>query len=386
MKTIMRSGIIFAAALATSAAWAATKTTEVEGVAAVVNNDIAMARDKAIDDAKRKAVEQIAGTHVSAQSITENFQLVEDRVYSKASGFVRNYKILSEFKDEGVYRVKINATVDDKAIADNLSMIFKTKPRVIVMIAEQNIGSKGFSYWWGSSGYVSNMDLMQTTLISKWQPLGFKFVDPGMLSDKLQVRGAMRKPELNNKAALSIGRSADADVAIVGKVLVTDAGPVMKDMKMHSYHAVGTLRIINVDTGEIIAVADDTGVGQHITPNIGGRAAIKGLAAKIADKLQKQIMAKWTAEAASARSLELVVNGVRNTKMLKAMTKVIREEVRGVESAKIRRRRGKKAYLSIRVRATANEFGQDLESKKYQGFKLELVDVSKARLKVSLVQ
>ena len=112
-----------------------TETT-VEGVAAITNDDKAIARDRALDDAKRKAVEQVAGAQVSAESISENFELVQDRIYSRASGFVKNYQIVSELEAEGVYRVKIKAQVDQGAIAQDLSVLFADKPRVIVMVAE----------------------------------------------------------------------------------------------------------------------------------------------------------------------------------------------------------------------------------------------------------
>jgi hypothetical protein len=377
------AGMLLASALAIAPAIAEagdSETVEIEGVAAVVNNDIGMARDKAIDDAKRKAVEQVAGTQVSSESLTQNFQLVEDKIYSRASGFVKQFSIASEFKDQdGTYRVKIKATVDKGALADNLGQLFKEKPRVIVMIAEQNVGGKGFSYWWGNTGLASEMDVMQTALIEKWQPKGFKFVDPGMLKGKLRVTKAMSNPALGDQDVLSLSKGADADVAIVGKVLVTDAGQVMEGVKMRSFHAVGTLRILNVDTGEIIAVADETGVAPHIDANMGGRLAIKALAAKLGDDLEKKILTKWTAEAASAVELELVVEGAKG-KQLDVLQKVIQSQVRGVEQISLRRREKGRAFFTVRVRQDANAFGREVEEKTYEGLTVEVGEVTKARV------
>ncbi len=373
------------ALLGPATARAAEETIEVEGVAAVVNGDVAIARDRALDDAKRKAVEQVAGAQISAESITENFQLVEDKIYSRAGGFVKNYQIVNELKDsDGVYRVKIKATVDSKAIADNLDQIFQEKPRVIVLVAEQNVGSKGFSYWWGNSGFVSDMDIFQTALIGQWQPKGFKFVDPALLQDKLQVKGAMQKAGLTDAAVVSIGRDADADIAIVGKVLVSDAGNVMDGVKMHSFHAVGTMRVLNIDTGEIVTVAEDTGVAPHVDPNLGGRAAIKVLAQKLATTLESKMMAKWTEEASSARELEVVAKGVQNSKMITEITRVIKDEIRGVESIRLRRRQGGNAFFTVRVRARASDFGHDLEQKSFSNFKVELQDVTRTKVVLSL--
>jgi hypothetical protein len=384
MKIISISLTLVALAGTASAARAETQTIEVEGVAAVVNNDIANARDKAIDDAKRKAVEQVAGSHVSSESITQNFQLVEDKVYARASGFVKTYAIASEFKDQDTYHVKIKATVDASAVAENLDQIFKTKPRVIVMIAEQNVGGKSFSYWWSSAGFASEMDVMQTALISQWQPRGYKFIDPGLLRGKLRLTKAMQNPQLADTDVVTLSKGADADIAIVGKVLVSDAGPVMDGVQMHSFHAVGTLRVLNVDTGEIIAVADDTGVSPHIDPNIGGRAAIKALASKIGDDLEKKILTKWTAEQASAIELELEVAGAKDTKALNELQRVMEEQVRGIEKMTLRRRAKGKAFFDVRVRADAMAFSKDLESKSYKDFTVNVQDVSKQRIKISL--
>lgn len=357
---------------------------EVEGVAAIVNNDIAMARDKALDDAKRKAVEQVAGSRVSSESITQNFQLVEDRIYAHASGFVKSYQIASELKDHDTYRVKIKATVDAGAVVENLDQIFKVKPRVIVMIAEQNVGGKGFSYWWGSSGLTSEMDIMQNTLIALWQPHGFKFIDPGMLRGKLKAVKALQNPALSDNDALTLSRGADADIAIVGKVLVSDAGPVMEGVQMHSFHAVATLRVLNVDTGEIVTVADESAVAPHIDPNVGGRAAIKALASKLGDDLEKKILARWTAEAASAAEIELIVAGAKDTKVLNEIQRSIESEIRGVERVTLRRRAKGNAYFTVRVRSDAMSFSRDLEAKTYKDFSLSVQDVSKQRIKIQV--
>ena len=357
----------------------AAEVVEVEGVAAIVKDDVAQARDRAIDDAKRKAVEQVAGTRIQAESVTRHYRMVEDRIYSRASGFIARYRILSELREQNVYRVRIEASVDDRALVEDLSLVMKTRPRVIVMIAEQNVGRSGFSYWWGK-GHVADLDILQTALVEAWQPRGFKFVDPALLQDKLAKSSALTQPSLTNQAAVAIGRSADADVAIVGKVLVSDGGPVMKGVDMRTFNAVGTLRILNVDTGEIIAVADRAATAAHVDGNLGGRAAIRALANKLTDDLERRIVTRWTAEAAGTRRLEVVVEGVRGARMARALARGIRQQVRGVESVRVRRRDRKTAYLSVRLQGTARDFGHDLESKRFGGVRLRTVSVSGAKL------
>lgn len=379
----LTGALLGALVLTASAARAEVKEATVTGVAAIVDGDVAIARDRAIDDAKRKAVEQIAGAQISAESVSVDFELVSDRITSRASGFVKTYTIVNELKEEGVYKVEMKAQVDAGAIAQDLSVLFAEKPRVIVLVAEQNIGAKGFSYWWGSSGYVADLQMAQTTLIENWKPKGFKFVDPALLAGKLRVKGAMKKPDMADDHAVLIGRNADADIAIVGRILVSDAGAVMEGLKMHSYQAVGTLRVLSIDTGEVLAVADDTAAAPHVDANVGGRTAIKALTQKLAGKLESRVMAKWTQEASSSRELEVVVHGVKTSKQVRAIREAIEAKVRGVESVRVRRRKRGKAYLTVKVRARAADFARDVEALEELGLGVEEVTRARVALRAS---
>jgi hypothetical protein len=51
-----------------------------EGQAAIIAGNTVIARDKAIDDALRKAVEQTVGAVVSSGTMSENFKVVHDRI------------------------------------------------------------------------------------------------------------------------------------------------------------------------------------------------------------------------------------------------------------------------------------------------------------------
>src|SRR5690606_9756844 len=69
--------------LSRSVALAKNAKVKAVGVAAIYRGDRAAARDKAVQDAQRKAVEQAVGTLVSSETVTENFQLLSDKIYSR---------------------------------------------------------------------------------------------------------------------------------------------------------------------------------------------------------------------------------------------------------------------------------------------------------------
>ena len=67
-----------------------------EGVVAVTGENMAIAREKAIDDALRRAVEQAVGTMISSDTMTNNFAVVHDKILAQTSGYVKSYQIIKE--------------------------------------------------------------------------------------------------------------------------------------------------------------------------------------------------------------------------------------------------------------------------------------------------
>ena len=81
-----------------------------EGQAAC-EDSTAHCRQAAIADALRKAVEDAVGVFVESRTKTKNYRLVEDTIRMTSEGFVRKYRILDEWLDSKICRVKIEAQV-----------------------------------------------------------------------------------------------------------------------------------------------------------------------------------------------------------------------------------------------------------------------------------
>jgi len=104
----------------------------------------------ALSDAKRKAVEQGIGTLIASQTVVKNFQLISDRIYSKADGFVKSYKELgSRQESDGSFVVKIEAEVTailDEVVKDQMAtdllLQWMHKPRFMFLIDEENVGDR----------------------------------------------------------------------------------------------------------------------------------------------------------------------------------------------------------------------------------------------------
>ena len=93
-----------------------------EGVASLQYSED-VARDRALKDALRNAVERAMGTFISSSTIVENYRLIEDRILSKSEGYVKSYRILSEEKKDGLYRIRILAQVSGGKLEEDLKGI-----------------------------------------------------------------------------------------------------------------------------------------------------------------------------------------------------------------------------------------------------------------------
>jgi len=65
---------------------AAAETVTVKGMSFYEPGREAVAREKALDEAKRAAIELAVGTQIEARSLVEDFQVVKDQIFSRTTG------------------------------------------------------------------------------------------------------------------------------------------------------------------------------------------------------------------------------------------------------------------------------------------------------------
>ena len=129
MRTIIKAFFSFTAIslLSLSAFYETSAAREIEiqeavGSARMYSGEEKKARDEALRDAMKKAVEQGVGTVLASETEVENFQVVSDRILKKSKGTIKSYRILREGAvDNGInYEVVISAVVDDDLLNQSM--------------------------------------------------------------------------------------------------------------------------------------------------------------------------------------------------------------------------------------------------------------------------
>jgi len=206
-----------------------------------------VARDEALRDAMRNAVEQAAGVFIAAQSETQNYQLVKDVIFSRARGFVQKYTILSEKRDDdGVYVVEIRAVVKTKAVADSwldyrAILVEKGMPRLMVVVAETVDGTAG------------DANTAQTRIENALLKDGFSLVNKEQVKDNdaRDLKAAALADDLAKVAAISTRYKADIVVIGKSRAVLTRRRPIYGVMN-YLYNADAEVRAIRTANAKVL--------------------------------------------------------------------------------------------------------------------------------------
>jgi hypothetical protein len=118
-----------------------TRTVVAEGRAAI-NFDrggVPAAREAAIAQALRAAVEKATGVFVSARTLTSNYQLVQDEVTTRAEGFATLGEIVSEQVRGDEVRVTIRALVSLRPLAERLKALNLTRAWTVRVTGDRGV-------------------------------------------------------------------------------------------------------------------------------------------------------------------------------------------------------------------------------------------------------
>jgi hypothetical protein len=366
---------LFLAASALSVSAQETKTVTAEGVAGIQGNAKDIARDAAIEDAQKRAVEQAIGILIDSQTQVENYQLISDKILSQTKGYITRYNVAGETEDSGLLRVRINAEVSLGKLTDDLSGIGillgqMHKPRTMIMVAEQNINHEWYAWWWGYHGQAMDMGVVENTIIDVFTQKGFEFIDHDAAEKNIKVTAAYKIQDLTADQARTLGNQADAEVVIVGKAVAKLYGDIGGGMM--SAQADMSVRAIRTDTGQILASATTHGAAVHITPETAGTEALKKAANAAAEQMAEKILAVYSKEVGGTKSVNIVISGLNKTQFVK-FKDVLRNQVRGIKDLHERSFANNTAKISVDTRGSAQSLSDELLLKDFGTFGVEVV-------------
>ncbi len=353
----------------------------VDGYGNIFQGEKLIARDAAIKDALRNAVEQVVGTMISSQSKVENYQLISDEIYSKSKGFVQKYEITSEAAEGSTYHVKIKAYVSkngvkDKLMALHLLMVQQNMPRVVIFL-KQNMYGEGWSYYGDQNSMAE--EKLKEVMVNK----GFFVVDKDQAQKNVDRNSLVAASNGDVTAAQKLALMYKADIIVTGKVI----GNVKTNNLYGGYLSASltvSLNAIKTDTGKIIAIASGNRNLAPVSDKINGINKVSDmLIPSVTDELITKIMNKW---ASGSKYVHITLNDVTYSNY-RDFGNFCKERIRMVDNVYKRGFSGGVASLDLETKKSGAEIADEISLRASAlPFKVEIVDVAKDAIILRKVQ
>lgn len=362
----------------------ATMTVTAEGVAAVINNSQAAAREKAIDDGLRRCVEQAAGSIVTTETFSSGYRVLQDQVLTNASGYIRRYKIISERTEAQLYRVKIQAEVGKTNLMTDLKalgllQILAGKPKIMFVIDEKVAGLFGTTAW-------ETIGQTESTLSEEFINLGFTVVDPQIVKANITKQKALDLIAGNDQAAAAAGLQVGAQIVIVGKALSKNAGGKIFNSQLQSLQAVIQARVVRTDNAQVIGARSSRTSKAHLDEAQGGTIALESAAHQLATLLAQDITTKWRGETYGRnREISMHLSGLVSYRHLSFIRNFLVKEIEGVKAVHQRSFLAGVAELSLDYSGKSSHIADRLANHKFRGFRLEPVQVTLNKLVLNVI-
>ncbi len=365
--------------LTVAESFAETETVTADGVATLQDNQ-AISRDNAVNDALRKAVEQAVGLMLSSETLVESGQMVRDSIYSKTQGYIKQYKIIKEQPSQGVYLVTVSAVIGVSELKNDLGALGLLqarvgKPRTLFVVTERHIGSDALSVLPGGE-----IGAVEAAMKEEFSNMEFNVIDRRLLNDVVQVSPAS---ELSNAVVREAGKKLNAEIVIKCTAQVKE-GPRTPGSPVGSYLADITASAIRVDNGQVLASGRGEGRARHVAQNSGENSALDQAGRAVSKKLIEQIIAKWVVETSGVQMTQITLRGLKDTKELLKVKEFIAGQLRGVQNIIQRSYEKGTAILDVSAKSNAQQLGDELSVTNIPNFTLEITGITANTLEIKI--
>ena len=295
-------------------------------------------RESALRDARRLAVEQVAGSFVDSSTLTTNGMVELDNIYTNSKGFIGKTTVLSENFSGGIYKVRALIDVDQNPNPELLrqvqAVMALNDPRIAVVVFKENS--------------TVHEEAIESAIMDRLISLNFThMIDPTITAGLHNAQ--MLESLYNGRPVSGIGSSFGADFIVLGKCYTTSSNIKIPDFK-GGYLETGlndgrtelTAKIIRLDTGNILETftVETSGIGEGNSS--AERQALKNMAEQAAAKVDEKFRRigarntkgiQITAVSGDYNKIQYFANDIRG--------------LAGVQSVYVREYRGGKAIIDI---------------------------------------
>ena len=340
------------------------------------------AKDEAIAQALRTAVEEGCGVFLTAQSKTEDYKLVYDKVLANAVGYVREHKVVSVTLVEGVTVAKVRVLVSTRKFEEDWASIAHTlqqenNPRVVVAIVESTFQSTS-----GPAFEVKESGVIQGKIEDFFLSKGITLMDRATAASvsKRDVLLAAIKDDVNELA--SLGARFSADVVVTGQATAKYGKELeIAGQTLYQYTATLNVRVVQTDSARVLASKSFGPVTVNVLQRGGGEdKALEKLGNDCAPQLLTAVVEAWRKRANVSRTVQVSISG-----MDFETWKVFKEEaqtIRGIQAVRLREITESLANIDVEYRYSNETLADRLTE--FKKVKLAILEITANRVKMKV--
>lgn len=316
-----------------------------------------VAREKALDEAKRAAIEQAVGTLVESRTVVEDFQVVKDQIFSRTAGYLKNLNVLEEKKsDLGTYEVTIEAEVEIADLVSDMDRFnrilgWQKNPRVAIVL--------------------------EPGLAGEYLAAGRKTA--GLLTNKLKADG-LKVFNYDGAGGVQMGLLVSLNLELGSKATK------FQDLDLTLNEISLSANIYRPGDGEILAAASAVkslpGENRLQALDKGARSCVDA----IWRDLRRKLTATWEKELYSEREVSLIVKNISSHAAAEEIAFILKSDLAGVRDAGVIAFRDQAAEFGIRYRGWPEQLVNELQmsyfKNKYFSVDLEAVSGNKIILRI----
>ena len=336
----MRASLIMVALAVPALAAAQEPMFEALGQAPIVAGDRVRARERALDEALRQAVEQATATVLEPAELVARASYLKLQIYPRAKTYVTTYRVLDEGEQPpGTFQVHLSAAVATARLARDLSAggavatPSSRKLRAVVCATVQGDGA--------DAPAAAEKALRELVVARNVEPMpGPQPCDPS--------------------SAAGVVRSGNARAALTAEVQVTPGGDI-RGTTFVGAGARATVKLVEPD-GRVSAAGDAERGGYAPSPADAATMAARAAVVEAARTIDPALAQRWSSggDAGPAGGVAVRVRGVERWAEYQALTRAL-ASLPGVAAVEPRRFVRGEIDLVVRTASAASQLAGHLQ-------------------------
>ena len=328
----------------------------VAGQAVIRGDDVVGAREEALQDAMEKAVTRAVTAELPPKTLnTYVRRVLKDRIYQRASRYVRRYTVAQEEKAGALYHVTLEIELARHALKREVQAIVDALPqrpflRALLLVSTQDP--------------TPGAERVEETLRKAWANEGVQLVDLPAGDTVHPVDVPEVGTDLSDATAKKLGTLSGADVVVRGHGAAAS----------ETTRATLTLHALATDGAVIgtVSLPKTTPVGEGPPREA---PPLQQLAREGAAALLQLLLDRVGADPGAPTLVRLTLTNVRRSRDLKALAAALRAHVPGVRDVRQRSYRRRTAELEVVMQGSAKSLADALARRSFPNFKLKIKSV-----------